>query len=148
VTYFEPPEKPRVLIARQLFEDSRRVHRLRYTLAHEYVHVRIHAPLYARAGSAKREDHKCRGDEIEPAERRVDWMEWQANYAAGALLMPVTRVELAVEACLGKGGNFPLDAGSPEGNDLKQRVSEAFMVSQEAAAVRLSQLRYIANQSH
>lgn len=140
VTYFEPPQKPRVSIARELFVDSRRVNRLRYTLAHEYGHVRIHAPLYARAGSAKREDHKCRGDEIEPIERRVDWMEWQANYAAGALLMPVSRVKLAVEACLGKGGILPVDAASPKATDLKQRVSEAFTVSQEAAAVRLSLL--------
>jgi len=74
-------------------------------------------------------------------------MEWQANYAAGALLMPVSRIKLAVEACLGKRDILPLDAGSPLGNDLKQRVSEAFMVSQEAATVRLSLLRYIANQS-
>jgi hypothetical protein len=50
VTHFDPPRKPRVQIARTLFEDARRMHRLRFTLAHEYAHVVIHAPLYLRAG--------------------------------------------------------------------------------------------------
>jgi hypothetical protein len=54
VTHFDPPRKPRVQIARALFEDARRLHRLRFTLAHEYAHVAIHAPLYLRAGLARR----------------------------------------------------------------------------------------------
>ena len=102
VTYFDPPRKPKVRIARELFTESWRVHRLRFTLAHEYAHVRIHAPLYNSAGIAKSEDHKCKDQEIEPSDHKVDWMEWQAGYAAGALLMPVSRLKLAVEACLGK----------------------------------------------
>src|SRR5487761_841854 len=44
---------------------------------------------------------KCKDEEIEPSDHKVDWMEWQAGYAAGALLMPVSRLKLAVEACLG-----------------------------------------------
>lgn len=145
VTYFDPPRKPKVRIARELFTESWRVHRLRFTLAHEYAHVRIHAPLYNSAGIAKSEDHKCKDEEIEPSDHKVDWMEWQAGYAAGALLMPVSRVKLAVEACLGKGGDSEVRADSSKATDLKQRVSEAFTVSEEAAGVRLSQLGYLHN---
>lgn len=38
VTYFDPPRKPKVSIARELFTESWRVNRLRSTLAHEYAH--------------------------------------------------------------------------------------------------------------
>jgi Zn-dependent peptidase ImmA (M78 family) len=72
-------------------------------------------------------------------------MEWQAGYAAGALLMPVSRLKLAVEACLAKGGDSEVRADSSKATDLKQRVSEAFTVSEEAAGVRLSQLGYLHN---
>jgi Zn-dependent peptidase ImmA (M78 family) len=72
-------------------------------------------------------------------------MEWQAGYAAGALLMPVSRVKLAIEACLGKGRGSEVRTDSSKATDLKQRVSEAFTVSVEAAGVRLSQLGCLHN---
>jgi len=72
-------------------------------------------------------------------------MECRLGYAAGALLMPVSRVKLAVEACLGKGGYSEVRTDSLKATDLKQRVSEAFAVSEEAAGVRLSQLGYLRN---
>jgi hypothetical protein len=50
---------------------------------------------------------------------------------------------MVAEACLGKGGITPLAADSPKGTDLKQRVSEAFFVSADAARVRLIQLGYL-----
>ena len=70
-------------------------------------------------------------------------MEWQANYAGAALLMPLSRLKLVVEANLGKSGVAPLPAESPRATDLKQRVSEAFDVSAAAAGVRLIQLGYL-----
>ena len=100
VTHFDPPRKPRVQIARTLFEDGRRVHRLRFTLAHEYAHVVIHAPLYLRAGLARRKGHPCTDTNIDASVTPVDWMEWQASYAAGALLMPISRLEALIAACL------------------------------------------------
>jgi hypothetical protein len=143
VTDFNPPRKPRVRIARELFLDSKRLHRLRFTFMHEYAHVWIHAPLYASAASARREDHECKDEEIEPASGAVDWMEWQAGYVAGALLMPLSRVDLVIAACLGPDAALPVAADSPKATDLKQRTSEAFAVSPEAAWVRLSQLAYL-----
>lgn len=143
VTYFNPPQKPTVRIARELFVETWRVHRLRSTLAHEYAHVRIHAPLYNRAGTAKSENHRCKDEEIESSNRKVDWMEWQASYAAGALLMPISRLRQTAEACLGVDVRSTVSSSSQRAMDLKQRVSEAFIVSLDAAAVRLSQLGYL-----
>jgi hypothetical protein len=144
VTHFDPPRKPRVQIARTLFEDARRLHRWRFTLAHEYAHVAIHAPLYLRAGLARREDHPCTDPEIDASPTRIDWMEWQASYAAGALLMPISRLRALITACLPGDLPAPLPADEPAGRDLQQRASEAFMVSPDAAAVRLAQLGYVA----
>jgi len=70
-------------------------------------------------------------------------MEWQANYAGAALLMPLSRLVLTVSVCLGKGRIEPLTSDAPKANDLTQRVSEAFGVSAEAARVRLIQLGYL-----
>lgn len=142
VTYFDPPRKPRVRIAGTLFHDARRLHRLRFTLAHEYAHVVIHAPLYLRAGAARREHHECTDSQIDASAPSVDWMEWQASYAAGALLMPATRLRAVVNACLPAGIRPPLPADGLVARDLQQRASEAFLVSADAAGVRLAQLGY------
>jgi len=142
VTYFDPPHKPQVRIARSLFEDTRRLHRFRFTLAHEYAHVVLHAPLYLRLGSAAREDHQCSGTDIEPL-AVVDWMEWQASYAAGALLMPISRLRAVVSACSQSELRSATLIDESLGKNLQQRTSEAFLVSGDAARVRLTQLGYL-----
>ena len=145
VTNFEPPKRPVVRIDRTLYEDAKGVNRFRFTLAHEYIHVCIHNPLYNGAGQARREEQHCAIDETLGLKPRVDWMEWQANYAGAALLMPISRLVLTVAACLGKGGVAPLAIEAAKANDLTQRVSEAFSVSADAARVRLIQLGYLKN---
>ena len=144
MTHFDPRRKPRLEIAYALFEDGRPVNRLRFMLAHEYAHVVIHAPLYLRAGLARREDHPCTDREIEASATFVDWMEWQASYAAGALLMPIGRLEALITACQPADLPAPISVDHPAGRDLQQRGSEAFVVSPDAAAVRLAQLGYVA----
>jgi hypothetical protein len=146
VTFFDPPRKPEVRIARALHEDAKGAHRFRFTLAHEYMHVRIHNPLYQEAAIAKRQEQRCTGDETLGLKPKVDWMEWQANYAGAALLMPISRLRPVVDACLGKGASTTLAADSSKAADLKQRVSEAFLVSADAAGVRLIQLGYLTDQ--
>ena len=147
VTFFDPPGKPEVRIARAQYEDARAVNRCRFTLAHEYAHVCIHNPLYQTAAIAKRQEQHCTGDETLALRPKVDWMEWQASYAAGALLMPIRRLRLVAEACLGTIDVAPVPAQSTRATDLKQRVSEAFFVSADAAGVRLVQLGYLTNES-
>ncbi len=58
-------------------------------------------------------------------------------------MMPLSRLRMTAATCLGKGGMAPMAVDSPKANDLTQRVSEAFIVSAEAARVRLIQLGYL-----
>ena len=145
VTYFSTGEKPLVCIARELFEDPVRIHRLRYTLAHEYGHVYWHAPAWRRRWIEQDEILRCLPNRVLTLTARFDWMEWQANYAGGALLMPRTWLHNIVlryfrgrEIC-----QVPND--SPQAHDLQQLVSEVFFVSEDAARVRLAQLGYFAS---
>jgi len=140
VTEFFTDCKPQVRIARELSKQAWRSHRLRTTLAHEYGHVRLHAPLWAQTG-APSGPHKCLRQTLLPVSTTTDWMEWQAGYVSGALLMPRSRVKLLVEAFLKDAGvKLPLGLESEEASELKQRMSVAFDVSHEAAAVRLLKL--------
>lgn len=147
VTFFDPPRKPEVRIARALYEDAKGAHRFRFTLAHEYMHVRVHNPLYQGTAIAKRQEQRCTGDETLGLRPKVDWMEWQANYAGAALLMPLSRLRPVVEVCLGKDGPIPLAFDSSRATDFRQRVSEAFFVSADAAGVRLIQLGHLTSDS-
>jgi hypothetical protein len=143
VTFFDPPRKPEVRIAGSLYRDPHGSHLPRFTLAHEYFHVRVHNPLYQRAGSANHGEQRCCVDETEGLSLRVDWMEWQASYGAAALLMPISRLKLIAGVCLGQ-APLPVEDESPKATGLIQRVSEAFDVSAVAARVRLIQLGYLA----
>lgn len=151
VTHFFPGEKPRVKIAREISEQEHRENRLRTTLAHEYGHVKCHAPLYDMEAPPslfpelyeQRPAFKCHRDTILGA-RTTDWLEWQAGYASGALLMPRTylgrfvqdtRIELEMYG--------PSSVGSPKGWEVIRRVARAFAVSRDAARVRLEQLGYL-----
>jgi hypothetical protein len=73
MTDFEPPKKPVVQIDRTLYEDAKSTNRFRFTLAHEYMHVHIHNPLYNRAGEARRE--LCTIDETLGLMPKVEWLE-------------------------------------------------------------------------
>jgi hypothetical protein len=143
VTEFFPGQKPNVSIARELSFQHWREHRKRSTLPHEYGHVHWHAWLFDRY-CKRHERHKCLRAHIVLASGEIDWMEWQAGYISGAMLMPRSRMQLHVAAFRaerGVGGR--LDEESIEGQLLIQRTSELFKVSPEAARVRLRQLGYL-----
>ena len=82
-------------IAERLAADERYSNRLRTTLTHEYGHVRFHAYLWEMEPPGPdllRRDPRasmqvCYRDKILDA-AQSDWMEWQAGYVCGALLMP------------------------------------------------------------
>ena len=143
LTEFFPGSKPRVSVARELAFQHWREHRLRSTLTHEYGHVHWHAPLYDRyCGHGER--HKCARGSVLPQRGDCDWMEWQAGYVSGVLLMPKSRVELHVTAFRAERAiEGPLDPKSVEGRVLIKRTGELFNVSEEAAEVRLGQLGHL-----
>ena len=97
LTEFVPGRKPRVSIARELTTQSWRAHRGRTTLTHEYAHLHWHGPLFERYCPAG-ERHKCARGKLLPGSGEADWMEWQAGYISGALLMLRSRIQLLVEA--------------------------------------------------
>jgi len=143
-TEFFVDRKPRVQISRRL-SDPRYENRLRTTLGHEYGHVWFHAPLWRESGrdSDRRpaaRSWRCERDTIVTASEN-DWMEWQAAYISGALLMPRTSViVLTNQVAESYGGAAPVVLDTTAGRDLIQQVRKRFQVSEQAAQVRLSRL--------
>ena len=151
LTLFYPDRKPVVKIASDLSDSGRGENRLRTTLTHEFAHVKLHAGLWQfNQGRLFPDDAAASG----PRCKRpgivggplTDWMEWQAGYVSGAVLMPVSRLtELAREAFEAWGTVGTVRAESTEGANLIARVACRFEVSRDAARVRLAQLGHLAN---
>jgi hypothetical protein len=137
VTDFCPQQRPRVRVSRRLSENPRFEHRLRTTLAHELAHVVLHNFIWwfdqapPGAGQAAQLSPRCHR-----LERRTDWMEWQAGYASGALLIPAS----VVGRLAGEGSAW---VRSTAGRAMVRRTQDAFDVSAQAAAVRLQQLGHL-----
>lgn len=156
VTIFTPGRKPRVEIASFLSEDERRENRLRTTLTHEYGHVHFHGPLFAEhqdqmdlfaSASVEPDVVRCKRDTMIEAPQ-VDWMEWQAGYVCGALLMPLSAVRRTLGAIHERlGSSEPVCADSLAGEDMIQAVVRGFQVSSHAARVRLQRLGYLGTPS-
>jgi Zn-dependent peptidase ImmA (M78 family) len=132
ITDFVPGQRPRVRISHRLSDSPRREHRLRTTLAHELAHVVFHNFIWwfdqgaLAADQARALSPRCH------RRRQVatDWMEWQASYASGALLVPASAV----------GAPEPVWVRSFEARRRIEQVHTTFDVSMEAARVRLQQL--------
>jgi Zn-dependent peptidase ImmA (M78 family) len=149
VTVFRPGTgKPRVAVAAFLQNNE---NRLRMTLAHEFGHVHLHACLFDlkdRQTSSLPPNHNpngiyCKRDTIESA-ASTDWLEWQASYAASALLAPASAVRNVARPIIEQAGLFgPVGASTEHGASLIAAVSEAFTISRDAARVRLSVLNVL-----
>ena len=130
VTECVPGRRPLVRIARRLSDDPRSEHRLRTTLTHECGHVWLHGPLWAMGkasgnlrGIGPHRVRLCQREGMIGAPT-LDWMEWQAGYVSGALLMPATYLWKVIRR-------------SRPGYMRVRRVMDTFGVSAEAARVRL-----------
>ena len=150
VTELRHRKKPSVRIARYLSESPARENRLRSTLAHEYAHVVFHGFLWAleddgrKPGPVRSHYRRCRRSRV-VASPQTDWMEWQAGYAGGALLMPIAPLAAIVRAALDEWGIAKqVRQGDRRHSELVESVSQAFAVSKAAANVRLSKLGYVA----
>lgn len=148
LTEFFPGRKPSVKISSELAEDERRENRLRTTLTHEYGHVHFHAYLWEleppRRGLFKDKPNGnrqiCKRDNILDA-AQSDWMEWQAGYVCGALLMPLTPVRRLVGAYQESHGLYGvIGLNDSHGQNLIEAVQSGFQVSADAARVRLTKL--------
>lgn len=154
VTLFEPGEKPLVKIAAELSEDERRENRLRTTLTHEWGHVHYHAYLWDMVDHAtgdlfgqanKAHGNICKRESMLNAPY-TDWMEWQAGYVCGALLMPVSAMTELVRDYLQTAGlQAPLAGNSKHVPKLIDAVVKTFAVSREAARIRLIKLKFLSD---
>jgi hypothetical protein len=151
VTEFWPGRKPRVKISNSLSESESRENRFRTTLTHEFGHVRLHGYLFSMGpagadlfGNSRKPDViSCKRDTMITAPQN-DWMEWQAGYACGAVLMPATQVRRNVDDYRRAANLYgPVPAAGAHGRALIDAIVAAFQVSRDAARVRLSVLGYI-----
>jgi hypothetical protein len=146
LTEFPRAGKPKVLVS----ADAHKIeNRLRTTLTHEYGHVRLHGYLFAssdrRLGvgpSQKANAIYCKRDTIISA-GKSDWMEWQAGYACGAILMPRGFVEREVKSLCAVGSPGSVSSGSPVASMLISKIAQVFSVSRDASRVRLRVLGYL-----
>jgi Zn-dependent peptidase ImmA (M78 family) len=142
-TQFERGRKPRVIVARELWERRYRNNRLRMVLGHEYGHVLLHTWFYDKYGPTSG-PQRCHWQDLLPTERVVDWAEWHAGYAGGAFLMPETFLRRAVMAFFRERSERPpARRGSADASALSERIALTFDVSVEAATVRLSQRGFL-----
>lgn len=148
VTDFCPGKKPCVRISVLLSEQEWQSNRLRTTLAHEYGHVKFHDPLYQLdetmgvlfPDAFKRKPLRCNRDDmlLSPFS---DWMEWQAGYICGALLVPISYAKrLVADYNKSKSLIGPLNANSSEALRLISELAKTFDVSEQAARIRLLKL--------
>jgi hypothetical protein len=151
VTEFFPDCGPKVSISKRISASDRRENRYRTTLTHEFGHVKFHCPLWAEKFATG--DMLDRGlnankaiskrDNILDAPQS-DWMEWQAGYISGALLMPVTPVRrLVSDYCGPHELHSDIHVSSEHATRLIQMVMDQFAVSEEAARIRLLKLNLI-----
>jgi hypothetical protein len=147
VTTFSPGRRPKVQISKRLSLDPHMVNRFRTTLTHELGHVKFHAFMFEGQTPGMLFAHpdatvsnKCKRDNMLTAPG-TDWMEWQAGYACGALLMPTMALRSTIRRFLEDRrisvGRF--ESLSAEAQSLITTVSSAYDVSREAARVRLLQ---------
>ncbi len=146
VTEFVSGKRPLVKIADAL-NAPHLENRLRTTLTHEYGHVHFHRFLFEDlqkdpgslfADAPEVHGNKCHRDAILSASER-DWMEWQAGYACGAILMPGTSLVEMVQR-FRSANNLVyknLSLQSEPGQKLITEVSSGFQTSRDAARVRL-----------
>jgi Zn-dependent peptidase ImmA (M78 family) len=148
MTAFYPDRSPEVSISERLAKDPRRENRLRTTLAHEFGHVHFHRDLWAekftmgRLFDRRSTENKviCKRDSILEA-KDADWMEWQAGYVSGAILMPVGPIRRFVSDFCGKRGlHAAVSLASEPGRQIMDDVMARFSVSEDAARVRLLKL--------
>jgi hypothetical protein len=155
VTEFLRGQKPVVKIAAELTENSNLENRLRTTLTHEYGHVRFHdflfqteeqssLSLFEEPGGNPSQTNRCNRDSMLPLSD-VDWMEWQAGFVCGALLIPIGPL---IERVRNFRQTHDLDHAalsdrSPEGAALIGEIVKKFQTSRDAARVRLLQKRIL-----
>jgi hypothetical protein len=156
VTEFRLGQKPTVKIASRLTESPNLENRLRTTLTHEFGHVHFHnrmfqietkpASLFPDISNSAVPPHanRCNRESILSTDKR-DWMEWQAGFVCGAMLMPISSLIDTVKD-FRKRNDLALRSiseGSAVGKELVAEIARVFQTSKDAARVRLLQKKML-----
>lgn len=150
VTIFSKDGKPSVRISNDLCK-TKRENRLRTTLSHELGHVLFHNSLFQRSDERTLFDEEewpvdpvqaCREGNILNA-GQLDWMEWQAGYLSGAMLMPATPLRALIAARFPNYVSGRLSISADLFDSMVEEVKKAFHVSAEAARIRLHRLQIV-----
>lgn len=159
VTEFRRGARPAVKISAKLTSIASLENRLRTTLTHEYGHVHFHdflhqveskpASLFDDPGissSSPPHAHRCKRDSMVSLSDR-DWMEWQAGYVCGAMLIPMTQLVECVQQFRKqrKLEHATISEHSTSGTDLIEVISSSFQTSRDAARVRLLQRKFLSS---
>lgn len=158
VTEFRRGRKPTVKIAAKLTSTPGLENRLRTTLTHEYGHVHFHNHLHQveskpaflfedlTSASPLPQAHRCKRDSMVSFTER-DWMEWQAGYVCGAMLIPLTPLVTQVQLFRTRHNleHASLSEQNVLGEQLIRDVASVFKTSRDAARVRLLQKKVLSS---
>jgi hypothetical protein len=158
VTEFRLGQRPSVKISARLTESPALENRLRTTLTHEFGHVHFHdhmfqvevkpALLFSEFSAATETSHanRCHRDSMHSIDKK-DWMEWQAGFVCGAILVPITPLISTVKDFRSRNGLTlkPIADESAAATDLTAEIAKTFQTSKDAARVRLLQKRILAS---
>jgi len=141
MTRFNPDGTRLIRIAAELYQARTSAisrGRFRFTCAHEAFHAIFHTQLFkGKSGRSECLERHIREDHVEPVLTSSDFVEWQANRGAAALLMPhsIFREQVTrLRAGTGRGANLDL---------LIQGLSDLFEVSRQSAQIRLQTLKLL-----
>ena len=132
--------------------------RRRYTIAHECAHWILHRSYH----SPNNQQYSyrtppliaCRKENIERSKFGLrddnDWIEWQADGLAAAILMPHNPFRYLAKDLLRSYGKQFMIAGRPSSADFEiiEKLSRTFEVSKQAAQIRLRQLDFIREEKY
>ncbi|MDB5231046.1 MAG: hypothetical protein JWN76_1851 [Chitinophagaceae bacterium] len=142
------PVKKIILIDASLSSDESKFN---FTLAHEFGHLSLHRNIKL---IYEPEDDKNGSDTLalkEKCRTDGDWMEWQANRYAAALLLPKTMLEqklarIQVDMGISRLGHIIINQHPSSYSDYSQIVaslSDYFKVSITAVQIRLKNLGFV-----
>jgi hypothetical protein len=122
------------------------------TLAHEAVHWHKHRIYAMIKGLLDGEQHIANRCDAEPDEKVLqnsfqtpdEWMEWQANWLAPRILMPLMTVKTKARELIAKYGYDPMDKGDrlDAMKAVIDELADFYRVSKQAARIRMIEIGY------
>ncbi|MEK7353226.1 MAG: hypothetical protein AABZ77_01805 [Chloroflexota bacterium] len=135
----------KIHIQRRTYEQFRKRLASRYALQDSFPFPSNSAAPTFLTGYQPNAALKCKRSRIVDAPFS-DWMEWQASYVSGAILMPLSPLRRVIRPDIGEGDSLNwLSSDSASAGELIAKVSTAFDVSPETARVRLEKLGFLQN---